>query len=149
MVISNDHNVFVVASITVRQSLISDFDLGKIQTTSFCARSASSGHANGEKCTEKGAIDFPSSKAGTQTPNMLKWGFTHRARKVCNMYIKSMPSHYKPEKPDRQSWWRNRRPGRGQIRWWAECNNNFSFPWSICKNNSRRTVYSWYLRVLQ
>ena len=72
MVISNDHNVFVVASITVRQSLISDFDLGKIQTTSFSARSATGGHANGGKGAEKGAVDFPSPKAGTQTPNMLK-----------------------------------------------------------------------------
>ena len=72
MVISNDHNVFVVASITVRQSLISDFDLGKIQTASFSARSATGGHANGGKGAEKGAVDFPSPKAGTQTPNMLK-----------------------------------------------------------------------------
>ena len=59
---SNDHDVFMVP-ITVRQPLISHFDLGKIQTTSFRARTASSGDTNGEKGAEKGAIDFPSSKA--------------------------------------------------------------------------------------
>jgi len=66
----DQHNIFF--AITIRYSLIANFDLGKIETAGFRTRSTRCSHAHCENSTKEGTVDFPGAKTRSHAPNVLK-----------------------------------------------------------------------------
>ena len=64
------HNIFIFFSI--RQSLVSNFDLGEVKSARLCTRTTTSSQTYRAACSKKGTINFPCAKTRPHTPNMLK-----------------------------------------------------------------------------